>query len=176
MRDLRGVEMTLPSSITFRPINDDDRDFLARLYASTRAEEMAAVPWDQAEKDQFLTFQFSAQHTYYQDNFKAASFDLIVQDDVPIGRLYLDRRPDEHRLIDIALLPEHRGTGLGTRLMNHVLADAGAEGKKVRIHVEQNNPAMRLYRRLGFREVEDQGVYRLMEWCPAASTADKETE
>lgn len=167
--------MSLPSSISFRPITDEDRDFLARLYASTRAEEMAMVPWDQAEKDQFLAFQFAAQHTFYQDNFKSASFDVILHHGKPIGRLYLDRRHDEHRLIDIALLPEQRGAGLGTQLMDRVLGDAAAEGKKVRIHVEQNNPAMRLYQRLGFRQVEDQGVYQLMEWSPSATRrGDKE--
>ncbi len=169
--------MSHPSDISFRPIIDDDRAFLTRLYASTRAEEMAVVPWDQEEKDRFLRFQFAAQHTYYQDNFMSASFNLILKNDTPVGRLYLDRRADEHRLIDIAILPEHRGTGLGTWLMNNVLGEAGDAGKKVRIHVEQNNPAMRLYLRLGFREVEDQGVYRLMEWCPIeAGAADKETE
>ncbi len=167
--------MSLPPSISFRPITDDDRDFLARLYASTRAEEMAMVPWNQAEKDQFLAFQFAAQHTFYQENFKSASFDVILDAGTPVGRLYLDRRADEHRLIDIALLPEQRDSGLGTQLMAQVLADAAAEGKKVRIHVEQNNPAMRLYKRLGFYQVEDQGVYHLMEWSPEAiRPGDKE--
>lgn len=163
---------TMPSDavIELRPITEADRDFLYRLYASTRAEEMAQVPWSEEEKERFLRFQFDAQHRYYQEQFPDARFDLVVAADdprgTPIGRLYLHRRDDEHRLIDIALLPEHRGKGLGGKLMAGVLAEAAAAGKKVRIHVEHNNPALRLYRRLGFRKIEDQGIYHLMEWRP----------
>ncbi len=91
---------------------------------------------------------------------------IVEKDGEPIGRLYIDRREDEHRLIDIALLPEWRGKGVGSELMRGVLDEAREAGKLVRIHVEQNNPAMRLYKRLGFEEIEDQGVYRLMEWRP----------
>lgn len=156
------------SPLSFRPISEADTDFLARLYASTRADEMAAVPWSEEEKARFLRFQFEAQHRYYHETFRGATFDLVLQAGEPIGRLYLDRREDEHRLIDIALLPEHRGRGLGTALLRQVLDGAAAAGKKVRIHVEYNNPAMRLYRRLGFERVDDQGVYHLMEWCPAS--------
>ncbi len=82
----------------------------------------------------------------------------------PIGRLYLDRRPGELRIIDIALLSEQRGAGIGGALMQTVLDEAALLGKPVRIHVEKNNPAMHLYDRIGFRQVEDQGVYWLMEW------------
>ena len=85
---------------------------------------------------------------------------------MPIGRLYIDRSEDEIRLIDIALLPEHRGKGIGGSLMRQTLDEARLAGKPVRIHVEHNNPARRLYDRLGFRPVEDQGVYDLLEWRP----------
>ncbi len=158
--------MSQSPATTFRPITDADIEFLARLYASTRADEMAVVPWSDEEKATFLRSQFEAQHRFYQDTFRDAEFDLVLDGDDPIGRLYLDRRADEHRLIDIALLPEHRGRGLGTILMRRVLDEAAAAGKMVRIHVEHNNPAMRLYRRLGFERIEDQGVYHLMEWRP----------
>ncbi len=153
--------------LTFRPITEADRPFLRELYASTRAEEVAVVPWSDEEKQAFLLQQFEAQHRFYQEQFPDASFDLVLEDGTPIGRLYLDRRDDEHRVIDIALVPEKRGAGLGRRLMRDVLDEAAGNGKKVRIHVEQNNPAMRLYERLGFSRVEDQGVYWLMEWAPA---------
>ena len=84
----------------------------------------------------------------------------------PIGRLYLDERQDEIRIIDIALLPANRGNGIGGRILEDILAQAQKSHKPVRIHVEKNNPAMRLYRRLGFFPVEDQGVYELLERSP----------
>lgn len=151
---------------TFRPITDDDDGLLRRIYASTRADEMAMVPWSEAEKVAFVNGQFEAQHKYYQKVFPDAEFSIVEKGGEPIGRLYIDRRKDEHRLIDIALLPEHRGKGIGASLMRGVLDEARQAGKRIRIHVEQNNPAMHLYRRLGFEKVEDQGVYFLMEWRP----------
>ena len=157
--------------ISLRPITDADQAFLRELYASTRAQEMAVVAWSEDEKAAFLTQQFEAQHRFYQQQFPDAFFDLVLEDGSPIGRLYLDRRDDEHRLIDIALLPQYRGRGVGGRLMKDVLDEAVAVGKRVRIHVEQNNPAMRLYLRLGFEKIEDQGVYDLLEWRPEVLAA-----
>ena len=149
--------------VTFRAITAVDRDFLYRVYASTREEELAVLDWDAAQKDAFLTMQFEAQHTYYMDQFRAAAFEVVVVDGVDAGRLYVDRRADEIRIIDIALLPEHRGRGIGSRLLEGVLSEARGAGLPVRIHVEPFNPAMRLYQRLGFMKVEEQGVYHLME-------------
>lgn len=157
---------TVSTETTLRPITDDDQAFLRRVYASTRAEEMAVVPWSDQEKEDFLRFQFDAQHKYYLEQFPRAAFDLILSGGEPVGRLYVDRRDDEIRLIDIALLPEHRGGGLGGAIMRRILAEGAETGKLVRIHVEHDNPAMRLYRRLGFDKIEEQGVYHLMEWTP----------
>ena len=156
---------------TLRSITPEDHDFLRRVYATTRADEMAAVPWTEQEKDDFLRFQFDAQHKYYMEYFPRAAFDLILLDGEPIGRLYIDRRADEIRLIDIALLPEYRGKSLGGSIMNDILAEGAEVGKLVRIHVESNNPAMRLYLRLGFEKIEEQGVYHLMEWAPPHNDA-----
>ena len=149
---------------TFRPIEKTDLPFLSRLYASTRAEEMNRVPWSEQEKLEFLQGQFHAQHTFYMENFPNSSFDLILVNENEAGRLYLDEREDEFRIIDISLLPEFRGTGIGTTILKDIQSQANSVAKKVRIHVEKNNPAMSLYRRLQFVDVEDQGVYLLMEW------------
>ncbi len=159
----------MSDELTFRPSTVEDREFLYRLYASTRQEELAQVPWTDEQKEDFLRFQFDAQDKYYKEEFPAARFDVVLRHGEPIGRLYVDARHDEIRLIDIALLPEHRGAGLGGRLMKGVLAQGEATGLPVQIHVEHNNPAMRLYDRLGFEKVEEQGVYWLMRWTPGPS-------
>lgn len=154
------------ADVTFRPIRPGDEPLLSRIYASTREDELAVLDWPEAEKAAFLQQQFEAQHKFYQEQFTAAEFLLILLDGEPIGRLYLDRREDEIRLIDVALLPEHRNAGIGGALMRDLLAEAAEVGKPVRIHVERFNPALRLYERLRFRHTEDQGVYYLMEWSP----------
>lgn len=158
-------ETSVPG-VTLRPAAGADHDFLRRVYASTREEEMALVPWRRDEIDSFLDMQFEAQHAYYQKQFQDAEFLIIVHNAKPIGRLYLDRREAEIRIIDIALLTGERRNGVGGALLREVLSEARVAGKAVRIHVERNNPALRLYHRLGFNEIEDQGVYYLMEWRP----------
>ena len=158
----------MTASTTLRPVTPEDHELLYRIYASTREDEMAQVDWTREQKEDFLRFQFEAQHKYYTEQFPDAAFDLVLLDGEPIGRLYIDRRDDEIRLIDIALLPESRGGGIGGRLMKEILDEGAAAGKLVRIHVEQFNPAMRLYLRLGFEKIEEQGVYHLMEWTPPA--------
>jgi ribosomal protein S18 acetylase RimI-like enzyme len=156
----------MENQITFRPIRPEDEALLYQIYASTREEELAQVPWDTAEKEAFLRMQFNAQHQYYQEQFPHAAFQIILRDDRPIGRLYVNRRPDVIHLIDIALLPANRNRGIGTSLLKELLAEASEVGKPVRIHVEHFNPALRLYERLGFSQIGDHGVYYLMEWLP----------
>jgi len=160
----------LTLGVKLRPAGDADLEFLYRLYASTRADEMALVDWAAEQKEQFLCMQFNAQHSFYHEHFTEAEFDIIQQAGLDIGRLYVDRRPAEIRIIDIALMPDYRGKGVGGEIMQSLLDEAADCSKSVTIHVEHNNPALRLYKRLGFRQVEDQGVYLLMEWSKDGTT------
>lgn len=150
-------------ALRFRPIVPSDESFLCQVYASTRLDELAATDWTDDQKTAFLQMQFVAQHKFYQDNYIDTDFLVILHDDTPVGRLYVARWRDEIRIVDIALLPAYRGTGIGTTILRDLLAEADAAGKPVRIHVERENPALRLYQRLGFVMIEDKGVYLFME-------------
>lgn len=150
--------------IGVRPIIAADADFLCDLYADTRADEMAAVDWPAEQKQAFLRMQFDAQHRHYQQYYPNAAFDIILLAGRPIGRLYLDRWATEFRIVDIALVPEHRKRGIGTAFLQAIHAEAQRAGLPVTIHVEQFNPALRLYQRLGFEPVGVNGVYYLMKW------------
>jgi ribosomal protein S18 acetylase RimI-like enzyme len=158
-------------SVTLRPITDADMEFLHRLYATTREDELALVQWTPEQKAAFVRQQFEAQHQFWQENYADTSWDLIVMNGEPIGRLYVARWPDDIRVVDIALVPEHRGSGLGTRLLRELFAEGDASGRKVSIHVEVFNPARRLYERLGFVQRGERGVYLLMERDPVPSPA-----
>jgi ribosomal protein S18 acetylase RimI-like enzyme len=146
-----------------RPAGADDRDVLLRVYASTREEELRLVDWSDDQKAAFVRQQFEAQDAYYREHYDPATFDVIEVDGEPVGRLYVARWEDEIRIVDIALLPEHRGHGTGTALLRALLDEAAEAGKRLSIHVELNNPARALYERLGFAAVEERGVYVLME-------------
>lgn len=156
-------------SVNLRPIREEDMEFLFRLYAATRAEEMAmVVDWSDEQKEAFLRMQFQAQHAWYREHYEGAQLDLLLIDGAPAGRLYVHRREDEIRLMDIALAPEHRNKGLGTALLQELFAESALSGKPITIHVEKYNPAMRLYERLGFTPSADRGVYLLLKRLPAA--------
>ncbi len=159
--------MTTGRAVSLRPVGHGDGDFLRRVYASTREDELALTDWEDAQKDAFLRMQFDAQHRHYTEHYANASFQVILVDGEPAGRLYVARWPEEIRIVDIALLPEYRRGGIGTRLLQDVLTEGSEEGKRVSIHVERFNPALRLYQRLGFDPVADVGVYVLMASEPA---------
>jgi GNAT superfamily N-acetyltransferase len=153
-------------NITFRPIAPEDQNFLFKLYASTRKEEVAQTGWTDFEQENFLRQQFLAQHQFYTEQFSNAEFKIILADNKAIGRLYMDYRDDEIRVIDISLLPGFRNKGIGSGLLSDILSRAKKLNKPVRIHVERYNPALKLYNRLGFVRIGDTGVYYLMEWKP----------
>jgi ribosomal protein S18 acetylase RimI-like enzyme len=159
-----GWARAADAGLAFRPISDADLPFLAEVYASTRTEELAVTPWTDAQKAEFLDMQFRAQHAHYQRHYPQADWLVTMRGGEDIGRLYIDRWPTQHGIIDIAFLPEHRGHGLGSALLRDLMDEAATLGKGVTIHVEKYNPAMRLYRRLGFKTEADQGVYDLMRW------------
>jgi ribosomal protein S18 acetylase RimI-like enzyme len=161
---LYGWARAADAGLAFRPISDADLPFLAEVYASTRTEELAVTPWTEAQKAEFLDMQFRAQHAHYQRHYPQADWLVTMRGGEDIGRLYIDRWPTQHGIIDIAFLPAHRGHGLGSALLRDLMDEAATAGKGITIHVEKYNPAMRLYRRLGFKTVEDQGVYDLMRW------------
>ncbi len=158
----------LSQGYALRPETDADLPFLMQLYASTREAELATVPWPPAQKQAFIASQFDAQRRHYRAYYRGCAFDVIERDGAPGGRLYLDTLPSRLHIVDISLLPEWRGQGTGTAILKALQRAAAGAGKNLGIMVEQFNPALRLYRRLGFADIADHGVYLEMEWRPGA--------
>lgn len=156
----------LPGNITLRPLQEPDEEFSYRVYAHTRDDEMALVNWDAVQKEAFLRMQFNAQRFHYRTYSPQAEWCVVEVDGIAAGRLVVDRSgANLIALMDIALLPEFRGRGAGTQLTQALLAEARAAGKSVRLHVEDFNPAVHLYQRLGFRFTgTETGIYKEMIW------------
>jgi ribosomal protein S18 acetylase RimI-like enzyme len=155
--------------LTCRSMTDADLPFLFSLYASTRAREVAATGWPPEAQLQFLRGQFDAQHHHYTTYYPDAEWLVVEHDGRAVGRLYVEEWPSQLRIIDIALVPEAQSQGFGSALLADIFTRARTATKKVSIHVEKNNPAMRLYERLGFAKAEDKGIYDLLEWSPEAA-------
>lgn len=149
--------------VSYRPMNDGDLPFVAELYASTRREEVARTGWPAEMQQAFLRQQHEAQHSHYSIQYGDAEWLIIERGGAAIGRLYVQDGTDQVLVIDISLLPDSRGQGIGGAILRDVIDQAKDRGRGVSIHVEKFNPARRLYDRLGFRLVEDQGVYDLLQ-------------
>ncbi|WP_341812673.1 GNAT family N-acetyltransferase [Paraburkholderia kururiensis] len=132
------------------------------VFESTRAQEFAHVGWSAEQIAALLADQFSMQDRYYRQHYPHCRFDVIMLGENPIGRLYHHWGGSEARLVDIALLPVHRGAGIGTRLMRAFVAQAAAREMPVMLYVEMNNPVRGLYRRLGFEPTGENGIYMQM--------------
>lgn len=152
------------SVLTLRAITEGDLPFLLRVYEESREEELAPVPWSPEQKKAFLEMQFEAQHKHYKAHYPDASFDVVEWQGEPIGRLYVDRGKADIRIVDVAFTKAHRGRGHGTSLLVALLEEGRARAVPVTIHVERQNPALRLYMRLGFRALHENGIYLFMEW------------
>ena len=153
--------------IELRPVRAGDEVLLLAIYASTREAERDTARWTDGEWEEFVRMQFEAQRRHYSSHFPSAEQSIVLRGGEPIGRIWVLRAADEIRLLDIAVLPEHRRRGIGTHLIQDLQEEARAANLPLRHSVELGNPgARRLYERLGFAEVETQGLHTLMEWNP----------
>ena len=168
-----SAESPAPADITLRPVGPDDYEFLLCVYGTTRAEEMAMVPWTVEQQHGFIQSQFNAQQDHYRKHYPTGSHCIILVGERQVGRLYVARLDQEIRIIDITLLQKERNLGVGSYLLKQLLEEAKLAEKIVRIYVEQFNPSLRLFERLGFSSSQQHGVHSLMEWHPEGNPKDK---
>jgi hypothetical protein len=151
---LRPAQLTDPA----------EEAFLVRLYASTRAAELALVPWTEAQKEFFARLQATAQRQHYQAEYPAAEEFVILVDAAPAGRLYVERRAAEIRLLDFSLLPDFYTGPVGPQSLRPWLDEAAATGKPVNIHLQPGDPLQSLFEQIGFTPAGNNGVHVLYEW------------
>ena len=159
-------------TVALRPAEPGDDEFLCQVYRSTREPELAQVNWDEAQKAAFVRMQYEAQSEHYRKHYVNTSYDVVVVDGVPAGRLWVSRMPTEIRVMDITLLPAFRGRGVGTSLLTGLIEEAAGGEQSLTIHLEVHNPARRLYNRLGFVPIAEHGLYTLMERRPTVRQAN----
>jgi len=166
MRRFGGDVLFTIMNPQLRPSQPEDRDFLFRLYAGTREHELRAFGWPPAQQEAFLRMQFNAQQQWYGATYSTAESQIIEQDDKPIGRIIVQRDAGMWRLVDISLLPEHRGHGIGGELLRALIRECAASGAVLQLQVVNTNPAQHLYNRLGFIKTGEDQIYTQMELRP----------
>ncbi len=146
--------------VTLRPASPADEQFLQDLYADRRRPEVAGLGWPEAAITTFLDQQFRAQRAGYRADFPAADDRIVVEGGTPVGRLLVDRTPDEHRVVDVTVLSRCRARGIGTALMRSVLGEAAVAGVPVRLTARRSDHRLvGWYTALGFRVVGQDDVY-----------------
>lgn len=134
---------------------------------------MSLVPWTEEQRHAFLKMQFEAQQNHYAEKYPAANHDIIYVDDKAVGRVYVARMGDEIRIVDLTLLPLHRGNGVGTYLVTQLKSEANTTLRPLRIYVETFNRSLKLFERLGFSQVAPHGMHILMEWMPVPAKSSE---
>jgi ribosomal protein S18 acetylase RimI-like enzyme len=164
---------SLPTPVSVRPnanpafslraAGAEDREFLLRLYASTREEEMAAWGWNAAQREAFVQMQFTARERSYEALHPGAERQIVLLGNDPVGAMIVLREPAGMRLVDIAMLPDQRNRGLGASLIGGLIAEAARAGAPLKLSVLRGNKAARLYERLGFARTGEDEMYIQME-------------
>jgi hypothetical protein len=153
--------------VELRPAGSEDEAFLLRLYESTRAAELALVPWEEAQRELFVRLQSVAQRAHYQAEYPTAEQLLILLDGEPVGRLYAHRRETEIRLLDFSLLQEYHTSAAGPQLIRNLMDEAAATDKAVTIHLQPGDALQELFEQLGFKPAAENGAHILFEWRAA---------
>jgi GNAT superfamily N-acetyltransferase len=153
-------------NLSTRPATPADQDFLWKVYAATRSAEVAAWGWAPAQQEAFLRMQFHARGLAYQASYPGAEHSIVLENGGPVGQIIVSRTAAELRLVDIALLPEHRNRGLGAHLISALIREADAAALPLRLTVARGNPAIHLYLRLGFASTSEDAMYIEMERKP----------
>jgi ribosomal protein S18 acetylase RimI-like enzyme len=153
--------------LLLRQVSSEDEELLFEVYASTRADEVAAWGWDPPRARAFLRMQFDARRRGYQAAYPDADDRVILHDGEAVGRILVLRAEDHIRLVDIAVVPPCQGAGIGTRLIRELIAESRSSQRPLRLQVARDNRAAALYERLGFSVTGDGAVYREMECRPA---------
>jgi ribosomal protein S18 acetylase RimI-like enzyme len=158
-----------PAAPVLRPRTDADESFLFSLYAETR-DDVVGFGWAPAQVREFLAMQYRAREGSFAASHPSARSEIVVVDGQAIGRLLVDRRDAAIHLVDIALMTEHRGQGVGTELVTDLIEEALLFNRPLHLTVRYDNRALGLYQRLGFVPLAAQGepdptdLYLFMEY------------
>jgi len=169
------TEPTNEGSITLRAAATADEDLFLELYKSSRGDDLRGLAWDEDRISEFLEMQYEAQVKFYVTDFPDASDEAVLWESKPIGRLIVDRRADEIRLVDIALLPDYRNRGFGSQVVRKLQTEAAAQHKPLRLQVIRFNRALGLFERLGFVRASETGTHFQMEWISEARPQGPQT-
>ncbi|MBN9671257.1 GNAT family N-acetyltransferase [Roseibium aggregatum] len=151
-----AVDPVYPSQRPYRlrPAVASDFSFCRTLYIETMfplLEALGRLDCERAEK---------AFETYFDCN----EIRLVMVEETVVGWIQVSEEPSRLNLDQIYLLPSYRNRGLGTLLIEDVMKNATAMEKPLHLSTVKGNPAISLYRRLGFTFFSEDETKIHMQW------------
>ena len=145
------------TAVTLRPATPEDVEFACRVSTETMRDHALATfgSWSEDEVRQRCS-----------GNIAAGLTRIIVREGVRIGIYVVERAPDHVQLLQIFILPDYQRLGIGSHLIERLLAEARAARLPLRLRVLRVNPAFELYRRMGFKVVQETPERYFMEHPP----------
>ena len=152
------------NSISLRTVTPEDHDFLLELYKSSRGDDLRGLGWEEDRLNEFLAMQYESYRNFLKNDHPDMQDQIVLLAGDRVGRFAVEQRPDEIRLVDVALLPAHRNRGTGTLLIQDLQQQAATAKRRLRLQVIRFNRAVGLFERLGFMRTSETGTHLQMEW------------
>ena len=152
------------AQLSVRAATPEDEPFLRDVYATTRAAELAAVPWNEGQKRAFCDQQFDAQIADYRRTFRETEDLVVCHGATAVGRILKALTRNEFILLDFVLMPEHRNRGWGSFLLGMMQDEARTALVPIVLYVELHSPAVAFYRRHGFVITGEDSLRFAMKW------------
>ena len=155
-------------NVTLRPESSADQAFLRRLIVETVTLELGAEAWPEPMRSHLIGIQYTARLHSRRVEYPGAVSHIVQADGADAGWAVVHTTQDEVRLVDIMVLPELRGKGIGAAAIAQICATAADRPVRLEVNL-MNSGARRLYERFGFRVTGQDDVQYLMEkrlQCP----------
>lgn len=137
--------MAVPE-VSLRPATAADTEFACDTTRETMREYTLAT-WGEWKEDD--------ARRRVAGNIAAGETRIIELDGVPIGIQTVTRDSECIQLLQLFIRPQHQNRGIGSKLIRQLLQEAQIAGLPLRLRVLRVNPAFALYKRLGFKVVQE---------------------
>jgi len=149
--------------LSLRPAQAADEAFLFRLFGDTQ-DHLSLLRSNEALWNVLVDVQYRGRKTTYETNYPAAEDFVLCRGGEAVGRLLINREVDCLRILDIAILADFRGQGIGSWAVRQWQLQAEEIGARIELSVNPANPARWLYERLGFRATDEDTMQVAMAW------------
>lgn len=151
--------------ISLHKVELKHNDFLLKVFKESRPELDYIHGLGEEEKSAIVFQQFTIESQQLMQIYPDAELNIVMLNEEPVGRIYVYHGEKADRIIEIGLLAEYRGKGIGKKLIIEVIKNSKKAGKNVRLQVAWfNEKAYSFYKKVGFHIIENNEVFFEMEY------------